>query len=255
VYVPAQDIAAPYGRDPEWVYRPGEFNTGIDLRVTALWSRELADGFLLAWDPVAQREVWRHPHGMPWNGGTLTTAGNLVFQGTADGRFLALRADDGKLLWTSHAAGTGIIAAPVTYSVDGTQYVTVVAGWGGAFAIVAGDAAEAAGVESEGVVLTWALSDQVVSGEMIERFLAARPAERARGEDLYHLWCSRCHGATARAGGVNPDLRAALARLDDEAFIAIALAGLPGTSMPPHAQWITRQDAEAIRDYVRSQAR
>jgi quinohemoprotein ethanol dehydrogenase len=87
-------------------------------------------GRLVAWDPVAQREVWRVEHPDPMSGGTLSTAGGLVFQGRADGRFRAYHATNGAVLW-EYAQETGIGAAPVTYAVGETQYVAVLAGWGG----------------------------------------------------------------------------------------------------------------------------
>ena len=84
-------------------------------------------GRLLAWDPVKQKEAWRVEYVSPWNGGTLTTAGNLVFQGSADGRFVAYDARTGKKLWEA-PVGTGAMAAAATYQVDGKQYVSVIAG-------------------------------------------------------------------------------------------------------------------------------
>jgi PQQ-dependent dehydrogenase (methanol/ethanol family) len=251
VYIPAQVLAGPYLKDPGYTFADGEFNLAVDLRFTQLFSRESVDGFLLAWDPVAKREAWRHPHGMPWNGGTLTTAGNLVFQGTADGRFLALQADDGKLLWQSHSADSGIIAAPITYEVEGTQYVTVVSGWGGAFAQVGGDAAAAAHVESNGRVLTWALTNLSATPADIEALMAARDSETVKGAELYHVWCARCHGSNAIAGGVNPDLRDSIERLGD-AFTPIVREGLGGTSMPGFGQWVDDAGIAEIERYLKS---
>jgi len=252
VYIPAQEMAGAFALDPGYAVRPGEFNTAVDNKYGALFDREIVSGHLLAWDPVKQREAWRHPHGLPWNGGTLTTAGNLVFQGTADGRFLALRADDGYLLWTSHSAGTGIIAAPITYMVDGTQYITVVAGWGGAYAQVAGDASAAAGSQSGGRVLTYALATEAVTMADIDALMEGRPEELKAGADLYHTWCFRCHGANAIAGGVNPDLRRAIQERP-EAFEEIVTHGLPGTSMPAFAAWVTPDEIAEIERYVQSQ--
>ena len=91
-------------------------------------------GRLIAWDPVKQKEAWRQEHVSPWNGGTLTTAGNLVFQGTADGRFIAYNATSGEKLWES-PTGTGVVAAASTYMIDGKQYVSVAVGWGGVFGV------------------------------------------------------------------------------------------------------------------------
>jgi quinohemoprotein ethanol dehydrogenase len=249
VYIPAQEIAGAYKHDLEFVYRAGRTNLGLDTATFTLLDREQVSGHLLAWDPVAGREVWRHPHGMPWNGGTLTTAGNLVFQGTADGRFLALAADDGKLLWQSHSAGTGIIAAPITYRVNGTQYVTIVAGWGGVFALTAGDAAAAAKNDSVGRVLTYSLTQPQVTPEMIAAALDARDPLTKRGSDLYHNLCMICHGANVIGGGVHPDLRQSVGRLGD-AFVPIVRDGLPGTSMPGFAELLDDEDIAQLRLYI-----
>src|SRR5205085_10462055 len=91
-------------------------------------------GRLIAWDPVAQKEVWRVEHVSPWNGGTLTTAGNLVFQGTADGRFVAYDAAKGTKLWEI-PTGTGAVAAAATYMVDDKQYISIAVGWGGSYGL------------------------------------------------------------------------------------------------------------------------
>ena len=81
----------------------------------------------MAWDPVQQKQAWAVERPGPWNGGTLATAGNLVFEGTAAGRFEAYRADTGERVW-SFDAQTGVMAGPATYSVNGEQYVAVLAG-------------------------------------------------------------------------------------------------------------------------------
>src|SRR5262249_40500373 len=87
-------------------------------------------GALLAWDPVAQKAAWSASYAVTEGGGVLATAGNLVFQGRADGVLAAYRANDGKQLW-QFDAGTGIAAPPVTYLANGVQYVSVMAGYGG----------------------------------------------------------------------------------------------------------------------------
>ena len=129
VYLPVQEIAITLLADAHWTYRPGKMNTGTVLKFSP---REAATGHLLAWDPVNQREAWRVPLGEPWNGGTLTTAGNLVFQGTTDARFVAYRADTGEKLREARA-GARILGGPITYLVDGVQYVSVMVTRGGAY--------------------------------------------------------------------------------------------------------------------------
>jgi quinohemoprotein ethanol dehydrogenase len=125
VYLPVQEIEARVTIDRAWRHQPGVLNSGVVREVPL----ESARGHLLAWDPVGQREVWRARHEKAINGGTLTTGGNLVFQGTADGRFIAYRADDGHKLWEV-ATGSSIGAGPITYLVGGVQQVSVAVGNG-----------------------------------------------------------------------------------------------------------------------------
>ncbi len=143
VYLPAQGV--PLNLTPEKTLAttpptPGKFggtagwNIGFMLDATPPQNKPF--GRLLAWDPVKQKEAWRAEYVAPWNGGTLTTAGNLVFQGTADGRFIAYNATTGEKLWES-PTGTGVVAAASTYMIDGKQYVSVAVGWGGVFGMAA----------------------------------------------------------------------------------------------------------------------
>jgi len=250
VYIPAQEILGGYRIDPKPLLAKEHYNTGTDMAVFAAMTREIVAGHLLAWDPVAQKEAWRHPYAMPWNGGTLTTAGNLVFQGTADGRFIAFRADDGRQLWEFHT-GSGVIAAPITYSVDGVQYVTVVAGWGGAFALAGGDAGAQGGQPSKGLVHTFALFNQPITPAMVEGLLSGRPDADAKREDLYHKWCSRCHGVTAISGGALADLRLSSPDVQS-AFVEIVQKGMPGVGMPAFEGILSPDEIREIQTYVKS---
>jgi quinohemoprotein ethanol dehydrogenase len=265
VYIPTNDIAGIFLLDKPFKYEPGRWNTGTDFKVfDDLKEADIEDvaGALIAWDPVQQKEVWRVPYPTPWNGGTLTTAGNLVFQGTADGRFVAYRATDGKLLWQS-PAGTGVIAGPATYTVDGKQYVTVMAGWGGAYALVYGAAARKAGVRSEGRMLTFALGGQAKLPDVapIPRHppkptfeLKASAEEIARGATLFHRNCATCHGLQAVGGGAISDLRFSTAethgRWND---IVLGGANLPA-GMPSFADVLKPEDTRLIQAYVLSRA-
>ena len=250
VYIPAQEIVGAYHLDPSYTRSPDDFNVGTNMNVFSAFTPETASGHLLAWDPVNQREAWRVPYGMPWNGGTLTTAGNLVFQGTADGRFVAYDASDGRTLWVSHA-GTGIIAAPMTYSIDGTQYVTVLAGWGGAFGLIGGTAAPGAR-PGPGRILSFSLPAGTPTAEELQARIS-RTGELPDGERLYHNWCARCHGAGAVSSSSLPDLRDSVRRLGD-GFNAIARHGLPGTGMASMLDSVSDEDAELIRRYLESRS-
>ncbi len=257
VYIPAQEVPFVFAHDPKFEYRPGTWNLGLDHSVVTGLPRELATGHLLAWDPVNQRERWRVQYDSPWNGGTLTTAGNLVFQGTADGHFVAYRADNGEKLWSTWA-GTGIIAAPVTYQVDGKQYVSIMAGWGGAFALVGGDAAAANQVTSVGKLLTFTLdaTEQLPPRTLpqLPRVTAiassASPETVKQGSQLYARWCVVCHGAGAVGGGVISDLRYSTPQVF-ERYQEIVLEGmLSQLGMPSLEKWLDGDDITAIRSYV-----
>jgi quinohemoprotein ethanol dehydrogenase len=259
VYIPTQEMPFLFHLDPDFRYRPGAWNVGYDMAVADALPRDLVSGQLLAWDPVRQRAAWRVPYTTAWNGGVLATAGNLVFQGTASGSLVAYRASDGERLWQA-PAGTGIVAPPISYELDGEQYVAVMAGWGGTFALVAGDAAAAAGVsDNAGRLLVFKLGGQarLPAPAAAPRELAAVPGKLdpelvRRGGQRFHQWCSTCHGIGAVGGGVVPDLR----RSDPAiygALDAIVLAGARlGGGMPRFDRWLTSQDVAAIRTYLLS---
>ena len=197
--------------DPKFKYRPGTWNVGYDFAVADAFPREMVSGHLLAWDPIAQKEVWRAQYTGPWNGGALATAGNLVFQGTAHGTFAAYRASDGAQLWEA-PAGTGIVAAPISYELDGTQYVAVMAGWGGVFALAGGDAAAAAGVQREtnlGRLLVYRLGGKA---ELPVRARRARRARGAAGELRQGARQARQRHLRALVRGVSRDRRGRLRR-------------------------------------------
>jgi quinohemoprotein ethanol dehydrogenase len=120
-YIPAQEVPLIYASGKDFKPAPIGWNIG-----TGTTNPRNARGYLLAWDPVNQKEVWRANYMGPC-GGILTTAGNLVIQGNAVGFLSAYRADTGEKLW-SMSAQSAIVAAPVTYEVDGEQYVAVLSG-------------------------------------------------------------------------------------------------------------------------------
>jgi quinohemoprotein ethanol dehydrogenase len=92
-------------------------------------------GGLQAWDPVKHTLVWRGDGGGGIGGGTVTTGGNLVFQTSNDGRFAAWSADKGEKLFEIQTRKLGV-APPITYEIDGKQYVAFMAGRGRAAGIV-----------------------------------------------------------------------------------------------------------------------
>jgi len=259
VYLPVQDIPNIFALEKGWHYRPGIWNTGTDFGLVTGFPAELAGGHLSAWDPLKQREVWRADYKGPWNGGTLTTAGNLVFQGTADGRFVAYQADNGTKLWEAKA-GTGVVAAPVTYEIDGEQYVSVMAGWGGAFALVGGDAAAVNQVRNVGRLLTYKLGGKValpVVPEPPRQLMASAPAADAvvkKGEALFSTYCMVCHGAGAVGGGVLPDLRYMPPEIEAGFSTIVVHGALRTKGMPKFGEWLNENDAATLLAYLHKRA-
>ena len=156
-YIPAQNVPFMMIDDPE--LDPGQRNCRSAHERDRLEPRQAARGDaaerqafgrLIAWDPVHQKAAWTQDYASPWNGGTLATAGGLVFQGTADGRLVAYDATNGDKLWDA-ALGSGVVAAPMTYEIDGKQYVSIAVGWGGVF----GQSQRATDHDSPGTVYTF----------------------------------------------------------------------------------------------------
>ncbi|MEZ4281018.1 MAG: PQQ-dependent dehydrogenase, methanol/ethanol family [Myxococcota bacterium] len=264
VYFPIFDVAFGYREDPEFVHRKGFFNTGVDPvggSETMVEGRSL--GALIAWDPRAAREVWRVEHRHLANGGTLATAGELVFQGTGAGTMHAYRAGDGTPLWEA-PTGTGVIAPPISYAVDGEQYVAVVAGIGGGMGLASGDPPPAV-LESgnAGRVLAWKLGGDArlplpdPARSLVARPVAAidealDPSRVEAGRRVYTRHCGHCHGPHAISGGVVPDLRRSLPPIY-EALPAIVLeGGLLERGMPSFAGILDEAALSDVRQYLLS---
>jgi alcohol dehydrogenase (cytochrome c)/quinohemoprotein ethanol dehydrogenase len=224
VYIPVNEAVFPYataGKD--WTAKPVGFNTGLDSALTAMPADTKfragvlagSTGALVAWDPLAQRARWTVSHRGPSNGGTLATAGDLVFQGTAAGRFNAYSADTGKALW-SVPVQTGVIAAPISYSVRGEQYVAVLAGWGGVWDVATGVLAGKSGTTRNiSRLLVYRLGGNTTlppipplqATPLDPPAFAGTAEQAANGAAGYARYCMVCHGDAAIAGGLNPDLR------------------------------------------------
>jgi len=266
VYLAAKDgTNALHAPDKQWKYNPKDGNVGADARYEGPLLKKLISmppptGELLAWDPVKQRAAWRAPYPVLEGGGVLTTAANLVFQGRADGIFAAYRANDGKQLW-QFDAGTGIMAAPMTYSVDGVQYVSVMAGWGGPTATF--NAPNHGKMKpGYGRILTFALGGKATvpvrafghSGPPTPAItINASPQMIHDGQLLYTANCAQCHGLAVVAGPL-PDLRYATRQVHEQ-FQAIVLGGARSTlGMPSFKDLLTADQVKNIQAYVLSRA-
>jgi quinohemoprotein ethanol dehydrogenase len=253
VYIPAQQVPIRYLPLPSLPIAPIGWNLGVAL--ASLTPQD--EGFLLAWDPVHQREAWRVAYKGPWNGGVVTTAGNIVAQGDAAGNFNVYRADNGEKLWSMFAQ-SGIIAAPSTFEVAGEQYIAVLSGWGGSYALSGGKAAAMSGnLRNVSRLLVFKLGGTNALPPLEARAIVINPppepadsASIARGEPLYDQYCSACHGEHAVGGGVVPDLRASNF-LSMDFFYNIVLDGaLKDAGMASFKSALSRDDVTAIRNFV-----
>ncbi len=253
VYIPAQEIGMTYS--PVKNFQPASL--GWNIAVAGTNSPDVR-GYLLAWDPVGQKEVWRANYLGPWNGGVLTTAGNLVVQGNAAGYLNAYRADTGAKLW-SMSAQTAVMAAPVTYEVDGQQYIAVLAGWGGAYSLLEGkDAGKSGNVRNISRVLAFRLgATGTLPAVPPESALTLNTpptepaaASVANGEALFGRFCSVCHGEAVVGGGMVPDLRHSPFVAVDAWYSIVLDGALREGGMAAFKPVLNRSQASEIRDYV-----
>jgi alcohol dehydrogenase (cytochrome c)/quinohemoprotein ethanol dehydrogenase len=203
--------------------------------------------YLLAWNPVTAKEVWRVPFRTGRSGGTLSTAGNLVFQGNWEA-FAAYRADTGEKLW-SFPAQTGVVAGPVTYSLAGEQYVAVEAGnrvgqenanyydWNGSRLLV---------------FKLGATAQLPPPPPPIQQVLeppppVGTPEQHTRGAEIYNRFCGTCH----ESHGMFPDLRYSSLLRAEAGFEAVVLGGaLTQNGMVSFKQALKPEQVEAIRAYL-----
>jgi len=265
-YIPVQDAGFFYKSDQHSQPSDLAFNTGIDFVAAGLPQKPeikkailgTIKGHLSAWDPVRQKEIWRVDRQGPVNGGVLSTAGNLVFEGTAQGNLEAYRADNGQKLWSADAQ-SGVVAAPITYAVHGEQYVAVLAGWGGVFPLATGEVALSSGrPQNVSRLLAFKLGSKAslppLPAFSPPQLKPPKPTASAatveKGEALFQRYCSACHGDVAVSSGVLPDLRYS-GTLDNEQWFDIVLKGiLKQAGMVSFDKELSRDDAAAIRAYV-----
>jgi len=270
VYIPAMENAMVYGDSNPFEIHEGRWNTAVSFldppampglpdtvegRRKAMES--MTKGKLVAYDPVTQKPRWTVERDWPWNGGTLATAGNLVFQGTAKGDFEAYSADNGKKLW-SFQTHRGVMAGPITYRVNGEQYIAVMAGYGGSM----GMASRTPFMKDKmpnGLIVAFKLKgtgklpaytpiplDKPTPSD--ETFTAAQVAT---GQKFFFQFCQICHG-----GPVNPDLRRSALLTDKEAWQQVVIEGaLAQNGMASFKAYMTPEDAEGVRAYLNQRAK
>ena len=254
LYIPVLDIPTIVSD-----YDDGSYNDTMDL-FTEVDGEPFSPGKLIAFDPVQHVTRWTVDHPLPFNGGVLATAGNLVFQGNAEGRFVAYAADTGEEKW-SLATGSAITAAPVSYLNDDQQVILIPIGSGGGIQFVYPQLG--ATNESEGPTRLLAFSldggseypaiERVVRSLPEQPELAAPAEVVASGKQLYARACGGCHGknASARFGGSVPDLRYSSADTH-AAWHGIVIGGARSANGMPAFSQLEVEQSEAIRNYVLS---
>ncbi len=256
VYLSAGNNALVYAYDRSWDPNPLVSNLGIDPAAGAaeLGPNATADlpsgSFMVAWNPVTQAEAWRIPGAAA---GMLATAGGLVFKGNQNG-IAAYDADNGVELWQSIDTQTGIVAAPVTYAVNGEQYLAVVAG--------RSTTNYYAPDYSRLLVFKLGANTQLpppiaFTPPTLNPPPSSASAEQiALGQNSYQDSCIICHGDVGNSGGIFrrglfPELALSPALASPELFAAIVLEGARAQNgMASFAEIISAQDAEDIRAYL-----
>jgi quinohemoprotein ethanol dehydrogenase len=219
--------------------------------------------YLRAWNPVTQKLAWEKKLPGSWPGGVLATAGGLVFQGRLDRRLMAYDAKTGKELW-NYPTEAPVQGAPISFRMNGKQYITVITGPGG-------EGASTRSVGGEAWRTDYTLTRQVLTFAIggTDGFKPAAlppltapadpafkpdPALAAKGEGAF-MRCMGCHGNRAVSGGSAPDLRYSPMIVDGNAFHQIVKAGaLKANGMPPFAD-MSDGDVEAIRFYLRTRSK
>ncbi len=266
VYIPQQEAGFPYVPDKSFTPHKMGFNVPVDFGAASLpqdpaikrAAKASLKGALLAWNPVTQQEAWRVQLKGPWNGGILSTAGNLVIEGNAAGNFVVYRADNGQQLW-SLPVQTGVIAAPIAYQVGGTEYIAVMAGWGGVFALATGELANVSGknpniprllVFKLGGTATLPPPPKPEQAVLNPPPQTADAATVAEGKAVYSHFCGACHGDAAVSGGLLPDLRYSEFLKNDNWFNVVLGGALKDGGMASFANSLDRSQVAAIRAYV-----
>ena len=266
-YYPAQHVTATFndkGIDASWRSTPWIGGFGVNgVFVTGPSRKDTGMSTLQAWDPVRQRIAWEIPQSGLFNPGTMTTAGNLVFQGRVDGTLRAYTADTGKEVW-QYNLGLGISAPPITYAVDGKQYVAILVGYGAAMAGMGGPLSASHGWAyglQKRMLVAFALDGRATLPPQpppapvapLRAEFAVDDKLAAMGAQIYGL-CGACHGPGAIGGGMAPDLRSSAVVLESATFARIVRSGTRANRGMPAYEQLTDQQLLALQHFLRREA-
>ena len=268
VYLPSQAVPYAYANAKDFSYKQGGWNTGTDTSINAVKlppAQQQAivnsiGGSLIAWDPVAQAPKWTVKHPYFWNGGALATAGDLVFQGAAEGTLDAYDARTGAKVWSA-PTGNGVIAAPMTYAIDGEQYVAVMVGVGGAGQI-SYPVMMPQRPRLPGRLMVFKLGGTAKAPDhpapippKADVASLTSTGDAKRGFTLFHANCQVCHGPDA-SGAWLPDLKHSPVVADSEQMRGVVMDGaLQQHGMASFTRFLKPADVEDIRAYVISEAK
>ena len=258
VYIPAREDGSTFGQPKDWeFFEDGKtFNTGRgfnpenEYRRDSMAARDF--GKLIAWDPVEQKEEWSVWQKSSWNAGVLTTD-DLLFQGNAEGEFSAYDAGTGERLWSVNLK-TGIVAPPITYKVDGKQYVSILVGWGGFFGLFSKFTEQI----NPGRLYTFALGGKEIppdfpnqpKKELVNLEFEASDEEINQGRHLYEVYCERCHG-----GGVIPDLTYSLPEIFSSFQQIVGEGIFISAGMPKFGDRLSEEEIQNIKYHILSEAK
>ena len=261
VYIPARREAMLYGQSKDWKYNedPRVWNPGIGFDPNKpVYKDSLTTknfGVLIAWDPIAQKEAWTVKHTTAWNAGVLTTD-ELVFQGNAEGNFIAYDAKTGDKIWEV-SLETGIVASPITYMIDDVQYISIAVGWGG----VAGLHYKLTKQINPGTIYTFGLGKKATKPvfpaqqekKLVQLQVTATDNEINHGNALFDQYCNKCHNLNG--GGTIPDPTFSTEETFN-AFKDIVWGGayLP-KGMPKFGDRLSELDVTDIKQYILSVAK
>ena len=270
VYIPKMELPTHWDDTKidfnAWKKPSFQIDVGVDVGLGNDIPKDAGTSFLMAWDPVKQKKVWEVAQPNYWNAGTMTTAGNLVFQGQIDGKFAAYDARDGKELWSVNV-GSGISAPPITYAIDGKQYVSLLVGFGGAAVAYGGGSSMAQygwGYRAQlRQLLTFAVDGNTPMPDVGEPTFAKvlTPSDFKpegdlidHGQHLYKARCAWCHGAGGVSGGYTPDLRASEVFLHSDQLKTVVRDGALAPNGMPRFKDITDEELKALQHFIRKKA-
>ena len=259
VYMPVVETSTAFAPDPNYVAREGSANTAMGRTSPTIYNDLHSDAprtsraFLVAWDPVARREVWRSDNRGTIASGVLSTAGGLVFQGAQQGELSAFRDSDGAKLWSADPQ-TGVVAAPISYALDGVQYIAQLAGYGFRD-YYTGNRSRLLVYKLGGKAQLPPVGELPPARELNPPPAFGTPELIAQGAQVYGVHCVMCHETQFGNRGLFPNLLVSPQLQTAAGFESVVIGGaLETRGMVSFRERLQTGDAEAIRAYLTKRA-